>query len=213
MNIMVPTSHVRFEDELSASPNTPEIEAVAKIPPRTIKYNHRLLSSSMNTTSTTQVTPGTKAAVIKPVPMDLLHGILRCKASIIEGIQNDVFQDFIHKFGLTEKSAEIESYVHQGRPGYKKFLAFCNARFKADPLLGVGAFDDMEMLSTDYKAFMTTFHQIWTCRIEPVKAANLTDLMEATAHEGPITLNDTQMAALKELHDMYWGEHGPVDLP
>jgi hypothetical protein len=69
-------------------------------------------------------------------------------------------------------------------------------------LLGVGAFDDLETLSTDYNAFMTTFHQIWTCRIEPVKAANLTDLMEATAHEGPITLNDTQMAALKELHDI-----------
>ena len=161
-------------------------------------------------TRTTEITTTNDA--VKPVPVDLLEGVLRCRAYIIEGIKNDTFQEFVDQFGLVGKSAEIERYVHESCLGYKVFLAFCNSRFKADQLLGVVAFDDLERLSTDYKAFMTTFHEIWTCRIK-VEATNLTDLMEATAHEGPITLNDADVAALKDLHDMYWGQHGPVELP
>ena len=210
---MVPTSHLRFEVEQSPSPHTPIIEAVANNFLQTIEYNHHHLMVSSHCTS--QIKTGTKDVIIQPVPKDLLEGILRCRASIIDGIQNDVFQEFVHKFGLVGKSADIEPYVHKGRPGYKQFLAFCNSRFKADQLLGVGAFDDLERLSTDYHTFMMTFHDIWTCRIEPtvkVLLANMTDLIEATAHEGPIHVNDTEMAVLKELHNMYWGEHGPVDL-
>ena len=210
MNTMIPTSHVGFRDCEHSPPSSLHpirLEAVAKA-----EFNQRIeyTNKPMSPKSTTKITTTNDA--VRPVPVDLLEGVLRCRACIIEGIKNDTFQEFVDKFGLAEKSAEIERYVHEGCLGYKVFLAFCNSRFKADQLLGVVAFDELERLSTDYKAFMTTFHEIWTCRIE-VRAANLTDLMEATAHEGPITLNDTDVAALKDLHDMYWGPHGPVEFP
>ena len=206
MNAMIPTSHVGFQEEHSTSTHSHRQEVVANNSTRRIECNKPMSSS----TRTTKITTTNDA--VRPVPVDLLEGVLRCRACIIEGIKNDTFQEFVDKFELVGKSAEIERYVHKGYPGYKIFLAFCNSRFKADQLLGVVAFDELERLSTDYKAFMTTFHEIWTCRIE-VRVANLIDLMEATAHEGPITLNDTDVAALKDLHDMYWGPHGPVELP
>jgi hypothetical protein len=212
MKAMVPTSFVRFEGKYSPSQYPILLEAAAKKFIKKIEYRQLEKHLSHDSTGTKITAPEIKAAVVKAVPADLLEGVLRCRASIIEGIKKDVFQEFVHKFGLKGKSADIELYVHKECLGYKIFLTFCNLRFKADQLLGVGAFDDLEKLSTDYKAFMTTFHEIWNRRIEQVKTANLTDLMEATAHEGPITLNDTETAALKELHHIYWGERGPADL-
>jgi hypothetical protein len=203
MNTMVPTSHVGFREAYSPSPHSHRREVASKNSFRRIENN-----KPKSMTKVTMTNDG-----VRPVPVDLLEGVLRCRACIIEGIKNDIFQEFVEKFGLAGKSADIERFVHKGCLGYKTFLAFCNSRFKADQLLGVVAFDDLERLSTDYKTFMTTFHEILTCRID-VKASNLTDLMEAMVHEGPIiTLHDTDIAALKELHDMYWGHQGPVELP